>query len=259
MHVLVPLALMLSCSPGRESLVERLRLKEHPAVPGGSPLEPRAVVLSIDGRGHLFKDGSEVTLAEIAAVRSGPMSSIDPVLIEAPRSMTIAECTPLLRAVIERARCRNISFLVSSPSGPGALTIPVIADDPVLLTYTIGRVDYTVRDQSDEARFLWLTLRVESAGGFTVTEIMKKRFNEVWFPDPKNPESTDPRVWKGSHPKLGPWSIDELTRFLEGIKPLEAYVDLQVLPQDNLQDFLKCFHALNQVVEGRTIVSFRVS
>lgn len=262
--VLVLLAyLAVSCSQGKQSPLDNTRLKKHPSITGGLTIEAEAELLTLDIDDALFKDGRPTTLKDVAALNPAQDRNLDPVLIEVPPDATAARCTPLLSALIVKAGRRNVAFLVSSPSGHRALTLPVLQDHRhgLSLSYTVGRVDHHVDETTaEERRHIWLSLRVTGPGQIRVVEILKKRFNEIWFPDQEPPGTPDPRLWTGSHPALGPWSFGQLKTFLEDLKhkKLAAYCDLQVVPNDRVEDFLKCLDSLNQVAESRTIVSFIV-
>ena len=260
--VLMLVTMVVGCSQGKPSPLDYTRLKSHPAVSGGSTIDTDAVLLSLDGEGALFKDGRAATLEDVVALKPvHDQAYLDPVLIEVPADFTAARCTPLLSALIEKAQRRNVAFLVSSPSGLRALSIPVLQERGLSLYYTVGRIDYREHQPSPEDRHhLWLSLRVDGSGQIRVLEILKRRINEVWFKDQEPPGTPDPRLWDGPHPPIGPWSFEQLRTFLGECKTkqLESYCDLQVVPGDKVGDFLKCLDSLHQVARGRTIVSFIV-
>src|SRR5688572_16030205 len=257
---LLLLAIAIGCSKGRRPLLERTRHKTHPAVREASVIEPDALLLTLRNDGGLFMDGKPATLEDVAALKP-PLDQAhhDPVVIEASPENTAGGLTPLLRALIVKAGRRNVAFLVSTPSGPGVLHLPVIQDHGLSLTYTVGRVDYRESERGpDERPHLWMSIRVDGPGKIRVVEILKRRFNEIWFPDQEAPGTPDPRLWTGPHPPLGPWSPEHMKRFLEepAVKQLTVFCDLQVHPTDKVDDFLKCLDFLNELAEGRTIVSF---
>jgi len=257
--LLLLVSIAVGCSQGRRPVLEYCRLKIHPAIAGGSAIDPDAVLLTLDADGALFKDGRSATLEDVAALKTGQgQAKLDPVLIEVSPATTVARCTPLLTALIMKAERRNVAFLATSPQGPRVVTLPVLRERRFGLSFTVGRVDYDeIPNSPEEGKHLWLSLRVDGPGLIRVVEILNSRINEVWIPDPGSPGSPDPRHWTGSHPALGSWSLDQLGSFLAelGNRRLSPFCDLHLLPGDKIGPVLVCLYWLHQVAKGRTIVS----
>lgn len=249
------------CSPSPDPLLAKTRLKVHPVITGGSMIEKGALLLTLDAAGAIYKDGQPARLEDVASLkRTDTYRDLDPVILEVHPSLTFKQCTDFLNALIGRALKGNVSFLVSTPNGPRAVTLPVSRDLPHL-SFITGRIAYDEGDKRpDEQRHLWLSMRVGESGTLRVGSILRRRYDEVWFKDLDSPGAADPRLWKGDHPVLGKWPEDQLRTFLseKRIQELSPLLDLEVHPGDRIEDFLRCLDTLHRVAPGRVVVSLKL-
>jgi biopolymer transport protein ExbD len=251
-------------------------LKEWPAVPWGTPIDPDSVLISIDADGKTYRNGRPQPLAEMLELLKKPPKgggldsqvNTDPILLEVHPALHYCDLVDMFSALVEKACRVNIAFLVSTHGGPRGLVLPVLVSHGCdELIFYDGRSQSSGLGPSKrqgEGHLLWIDARPGAAGSIRVVSLrLDEPYDTIEYPqDPANKASAIPRSpakdrndWKGDHPPLGEWPLESLLKLMADPrlgKP-GAFVLLKVQGSDRMTDVLYCLSAVKAAMGSKIL------
>jgi hypothetical protein len=125
--------LVAGCRADGPEILRHAEFPEHAAVESAGPIDPASTLLTVHEDGRVTEQGRPLTGNELRARIDGSTETTRvglreaPILLEVPAAGRTGCLRETLRGVFSR-NCVNLSFLVSTPGGLGALQWPVVAD-----------------------------------------------------------------------------------------------------------------------------------
>jgi biopolymer transport protein ExbD len=248
------LVLLLGCdsplpSPG---IVRNAGLNYSTHVDHAGPVDPDSILYTIHADGRISWKGKDQTAADLKARM--PHASTDeinrtPILLEVDPKASFSVVRDALAILVVQLRCVNLSFLVATPKGPGAVALPIKADRGMGYLLCEGRSGEWRVGGSELTKRLEIMVSTGERGGIVVTALNHVVPRSVYVSEAGNPAK--PPAWQGNHPRLGPWSKPELQTFLARSEVLNAspYILFSITNKESTADVVRCLSVLRSLGE----------
>ncbi len=233
-------------------------LKEHISVVQGGEIEPASVLISMDAERRTYLNGKALPLKDVLEfVRTKEFNS-DPILLEIHPSLIFGFLHELFEELIGNARRVNIAFLVSTPKGYCALSLPILmAHGCDAIIWFDGRTRRSEQPLPPEpGSNIWLRIRAGAGGAVQFVEfdhgegIVAEDPIYPGSPPQPAPKGPPPKAeWDDAKPPPGIWTPKMLRDFLDDprVTKYQPFVNLEVRPSDKVADVLPCLSTLKSV------------
>ena len=212
-------------------------------VPAAGGIQPGSTWITLTATRELRRDGVAVACEGLPA-RLGPATHNrreTPILIEADASLKIGDLLPLLDSLF-KGSCVNLSFLVATDHGSGALNFPVVMEH---MCHDLWYWDGS-REHHDSSPHLWIEVR---PGPLRLVSVTTEREPFLVSSEPDKLELIQPSAWPGERPPAGPCSEETLKSFLArpDVAALSPFIRLHLVPEDSLDSALATLSALRRL------------
>jgi len=221
------------------------------------PIDPRSVRFRIQADGSLSSDGAPLSRDGLVARMSLPSNELNltPVLLETDPEAAFRGVRDALDALIGRACCVHVAFRVDTPSGEGAVELPVLHEPGGWWRLYRGGSYVQMTDENHKSERLEIVASPASGASVRIRALKLGVPGHVYFPE-AGEKAPDPS-WKGAHPPLGLWTLDPLKQFLgrPDVAALSPYVLFEIESKEKVADVIRGLALLRSATRGEIVPS----